>query len=359
MGVRLSPGSRSISGNCGIEVIFLNIFPHVFNALAQREGRKTTLPTLASLTGFSETQVQSAIANARRTSETYARQIEVVKVGREWRFTASADQSINYPSVDDVVKEVEMGAPHIWKRVLTALTGKPGVIVSREQLAKIASTRESEITPQQAANAMLTIMRQPIIGQQIEVHVAGRNWRYVDPNALTTAPTGSNVKSVTPSIRSSIYRFMTNNPGKVYLADQIAEDLGFTIKQVQNAMYDIANHNPDFTVVQRGHSWQYTPRVATPLEAKVATNGHTPGATVIQTEAGPTVVPPSTPTATATAVLPQTATTTLPTGAKVPNIPPAEATGARLFEEIGQTTEGALLLKEAETGTFYRATPLV
>lgn len=321
----------------------VQVFPHVFNALAQREGRKTTLPTLASLTGFTETQVQAAIATARRTHEAYARQIEVVKVGREWRFVASPEESINYPSTDDVVKAVEMGSQHIWKRVLAALNTRAGTVVSKEQLAKLASTPDSEITPQQAANAMMTILRQPIIGQQIEVVVAGRNWRYRSPS-VSAESKPKEKQSTSSSIRGSVYRFMTNNPGKVLLADDIGEALGFTVKQVQNAMYDIANHNRDFTTVQRGNSWQYDPADAVPTTQKVATNGHAP-APLSQA-----------PTQSYT---PEAATTTLPLSSKVPSIPPAGTTaGGRLFEELGQLNEGALLLKEAETGTFYRATPL-
>lgn len=336
----------------------VHVFPSVFNALTQRAGKKVTLPTLVSLTGFTETQIQSAIASARRTNATYRAQIQVTRFAREWRFVENAAEGVNYPTADKIVKDVEMGSHHIWKRVFAALAAHEGKIVSREELAKYASTDESPITPHQAANAMLTIMRQPGLITQIKVINAGRNWRYTATSAKPSVKTSDKgLKPVSSSIRNSVHRYLLGHPDEVLTSTSIGQELGFTEKQVQNAMYTIIGDNPDyFLVLQRGHSWRYVP---TGIASLTSTNGQT----------------------SPQAYTPEAAATTLPVNLEVPRIPAvstmtlplkttegeavttrvaqsAPSAGGRLFEEIGQLTDGAILVKESETSAIYRATPL-
>ena len=341
-------------------MIFLSgsaIFSRIFNALTQREGKRVTLPTLVSVTGLTENQIKNSIANARRTSAVHARQIEVVKLGREWKF--KGDKSVgDYPTPEKIASEVAMGSTHIWKTVLAALMSNVGKVTSKELLAELASTEERTITPIQAANAMLTIMRQPGMADKIETLWAGNAWRYVETAESSETPKTSKTKTKTTTsvpvvsvpIRGSVLRYFAQHPGETLFRDDIAEDLGFTVKQVQGAMWHLLNENDttknDFVIVQSSYAWQYVPN----RQAKAESNGHV------------TTMPASVPAAEYT---PSVATTTLPAASKVSNTPKAEPTSAavatatsRLFEEIGTLSNGGVLVKESESGAIYRATPL-
>lgn len=336
-----------------------HVFNAIVNALMQREGRKVTLPTLMSVTGLRAEQIQGSINNARRASETHARQIEVVEKARAWRFRA--DQSVgNYPTPNDVVKAVEVGSTHIWKTVLAALVSNAEKPTSKELLAQLASTDEREITPIQASQAMLTVMRQPNVKPHIEVLLAGSAWRYraevpgvakTSKAAKSTKTTTSEVTEVSVPIRGSVLRHFTQKPGQTLFVDDIADDLGFTKKQVQSAVWHLLKENEatksDFVVVQPSYAWRYVPN-------RAETNGRvTPELTA---------APASTHTPNAIAAYtPEAVTTTLPVSSEVPSIPKpaaAVATSGRLFEEVGQLTDGAILVKEAESSVIYRATPL-
>lgn len=355
-------------------MIFLSgsyIFTRIYNALAQREGKKVTLPTLVSVTGLTEAQIQSSIANARRTREVHARQIEVVQLGRVWKF--KGDSSVGgYVTPDEVVKAVEVGSQHIWKIVLAALVKNVGKITSKELLAQLASTPEKTITPTQASQAMLTVMRQPGVADKIEVLWAGNAWRYREAKEAkeakeqVTSPTFSETKAVSAPIRGSVLRYFAQHPGETLFRDDIAADLGFTVKQVQSAMWHLLNENngtkSDFVIIQSSYAWQYVPNRAavasTSVTSSASSNGH---------------VTPELVATPAQAYTPAAATTTLPVSSKVPTIPQAAAaaaevssdertatvaTSGRLFEEIDQLADGALLLREAESNTIYRATKL-
>lgn len=349
-------------------MIFLSfIFNRVFDALTQREGKPTTLPTLVSMTGLGDEQIRSSIANARRTNPVMAEQIKVVTPGRSWKFHASRKVG-GYVSPDAVVKEVEVGSTHIWKRVLKALIDNAGKVTSKQLLAERASTEEREITPLQAAHAMDTILRRPNIGPHVETVVAGLAWRWtgskdgVEPSdigkAQSTAP-------VSAPIRGSVLRYFAKQPGVTLFRDDIAQDLGFSVKQVQSAMWHLLNENEttkhDFTVMQSGYAWQYVPNraVASNAATNVAANAAAPEPSVESTGASTNGhVTPALSAAPIQAYTPAAITTTLPVSSKVPSIPQAGTTAPRLFEEIGQTTEGAILIKESETNVIYRATPL-
>ncbi len=342
-------------------MIFLRssfIFSRVYTALAQREGKNVTLPTLASVTGLTEGQIKNTIANARRTSAMHARQIQVVKLGRVWKLRTENDNS---ETPEQVAQEVEMGAQHIWKVVLTALMDNADKISSKDLLAERASTPERQITPQQVTNAMDTIMRRPGIGKHIEIKWARNAWKYVPP-ATTQSSAASKTKEehqpVSTPIRGSVLRYFAQHPGETLFRDDIAADLGFTVKQVQSAVWHLLNENEgvknDFEVVQSSYAWRYKPNRPVDVKVNPESNGHvTPELTTVPAQEHAVK-----------AYTPQAVTTTLPVTSKVPNIPQvarastAVATSGRLFEEIGQTTEGAVLVKESETGTIYRATPL-
>lgn len=319
-----------------------SIFNSIYNALAQREGRKTTLPTLMSMTGLTERQIRSSLTYARNTSPLHAEQIEVLESGRAWRFKSDGITDVS-ATADEVTKEVEMGSTHIWKKIFNVLTEREGAVLHKDLIAKLASTDEQEITPQQVANAMLTILRRDELRSLIEVKWAGRAWKYVGPQTAGTQEKPKPTRSVSVPIRGSVFRYLTLNPGKPLFADDVAAELGFTRKQVQQAMHHYVYENEGtrglIAVLTPSHAWQYNVTVPTPepeLAAVAATNGHVSNAVERVTEA---VVP-------ATPAQVQTQTQAVPSG-------------GRLFEEVTQLPgSDVILIKEADSGAIYRATPL-
>lgn len=335
-------------------MIFLSqIFPQVFTALTQREGKKVTLPTLVSMTGLRPEQIQLAIRHARANNEVHARQIVVEQVGRAWRFVADPDIEHN-STPDNVAKAVEMGAKHIWRLVLKVLMDNPGRILYKgtiaEAVRKAAPDEFPEFSEQQVANAMLTILRNPGARVNIETVWSGRAWRYVAPNTATATPPATDTpastdksagKAVSGSIRNSVLRYATQKPGETLFVDEIAADLGFTRKQVQNGMYNLLHDarstvRHEFEIVTSGTAWRYVPN-RTP--ALASSNGQAPQAAAIAAGSQVSAYAPATPTTTS-------------------QNPPAEPTSARLFEEVGKTSSGDILIQESETKTFYRAIEL-
>lgn len=371
-------------------MIFLNkhLFPRIFDALARREGQEVTLPTLESLTGFEASQIQGSINNARKSSPDHATRIEVVKPGRVWKFNAVPGAN-GIDTIENIVKEVDMGTPHIWKHVAKVLVDNPGEILSKEFIAEqVTAAGEIELSADRIPSAMSTIMRKPEFLPDIEVVWAGRSWRYTGAKKRAkraTVVANGGHEPVSTSIRASVLRYFNNRPGDIIFADEISQDLGFTRKQVQSAVYSITDPSSlirdDFEVIQGGQSWRYTPhrsavngQVSTPLQKAPAT-AHAlaakPSLAVPFTQPSVTAVAPAplpaspkaAPTVATTApavqaYTPDAVTTTLPVTSQVPNIPPATAPEGRLFEEIGQLADGALILREAESKAVYRATEL-
>lgn len=342
-------------------MIFLSgshIFTLIYNALAQREGRKTTLPTLVSMTGLKETQIQNSIRTWRNASALHAQQIEVITPGKAWKFKAVSGAVTSYPTPTEIAKEVEMGSTHIWKTVLNALMSNAGRVTSKELLAERASTPERTITPIQASQSMLTVMRQPEVGKHIEVLWPGNAWKYhetVPWDATTTKtpkPTEDNTvtSSHTPAsapIRGSVLRYFAQKPGQTVFLGDIEEELGFTKKQVQSAMWHLLNENTatknDFIVVTLGYAWQYIPNRKTPTTTPtpVATPSSN-GQVTPELVTAPAQV--YTPAAVATAPSPQVEA-------------PAPASG-RVFTELAELPDGGLLLREPTSGDVYRASKL-
>jgi hypothetical protein len=84
-------------------------------------------------------------------------------------------------------------------------------------------------------------------------------------------------------------------------------------------------------VVVSGNAWRYVP-----TSTAVPTSSETPPATVN----GATRLVPATATVPRTVAAPR----------------PAATTGNRVFEEIGESQDGTVIIQESETGALYRAT---
>lgn len=357
-------------------MIFLNmhLFPRVFDALARREGQETTLPTLVSLTGLTPNQIQKAIANARNNHPEHAARISVVKPGRAWKFNAIAGMNGD-DTVEEIIKEVDMGATHIWKHVLKVLQDNKSNIMSKEEIATVVTqTTDITMSPEQVATAMYTILRKPEIGRDVEVIWRSRSWRYVGKVKASSPKKAEVHESVSSSIRASVLRHFTYRPGVILFVDEIAADLGFTRRQVQSAVYSMVNEENsivknDFAIIQPGQSWRYAPNstsgnghASTPLERipaqslPVAALAARPSGATVNAQADPVSASPL-----ATVSLPappKPAPVPAPAPVATPAPAPTSPAGGRLFEEIGQSTEGDILIREAETKEIYRAVRL-
>jgi hypothetical protein len=359
-------------------VIFLahngHIFPRVFDVLAAREGQEVTLPTLETLTGFDALQIRRVIAHARKHNPDHARRIEVTQSGRAWKFTTLRDANGD-PTVEKVLEEVGMGSPHIWKHVLKALQASTG-IVSKEMLAEqINNAGDVTLTPEQVTTGMYTILSRPEIARNIEVVWAGRSWRYKGKKSKAT-PTASTQSAesregVSSSIKASVLRYFTGRPGDMVFLNDVVTDLGFTSRQVQSAVYSLAHSDGslvknDFVTVQQGQSWQYIPNRAAgngqssqPLERvpAYALNVKPDAAVHAQATSTTPVItaePAKVPVVPAPLPLKTTAGGAVIAHAAAPTTPPT----GRLFEEVGRTSNGEILIRETESKTIYRAIEL-
>lgn len=325
------------------------VFPRVLDELMRREGQEVTLPTLVTLTGFEERQIQNAIANARRSDDNHAARIEVIKLGKAWRFDSRLGSS-GEDTVDGILEDVKMGSTHIWKLVLAAIATRPGETITKDEIAQLVNEQgDHGMTPDRVVGAMITIMRKPLIGPHVEVIQVNRAWRYTPPKTRRTSP-------VSTSIRGSILRYFNNSPGATHFAVDIADDLGFTVQQVQSSMYyTLTSPNSlakdDFEVIEPGHAWRYVPN-----RNRASSNGKvTPAPAKVPVLSVPVASQPE-----VRAYTPQAVTTTLPVSSTVPNIPapqPVAATTKRTFEEVMTSKTGAIIIKDEE-GTLYRATEL-
>lgn len=359
-------------------MIFLatHTFPRVFEVLTRSEGKKVTLPTLVSKTGLSENQIKGAIGHARRYNPIMEEQIEVVQPGRAWRFTNSVTPKTLEAVQEEIVQEVEMGSLHTWKHVFKVLRDNPGVVLTRDDIVErveFPTPAGATSDADRVISAMATILGRSDLAPFIEVIQSSRSWRYKAPEKKVSG------QPVSGSLKGSVLRYFSQRPGVTLFVNDIAEDLGFARRQVQNVIYNLRKDDSpvkdDFVVVTHGEAWQYLPNRAQ-VEAQTS-NGHVTSvpekapalATPLAAKLTPVVHAPV-PEFTS-AYTPAAATTTLPVSSVVPIIPKVEPTpaptpalaatstlGGRLFEEIGQASDGSILIREAESKLVYRATEL-
>lgn len=134
------------------------------------------------------------------------------------------------------------------------------------------------------------------------------------------------------TFRTDVIRYLTDRPGQVVYRSDIAADVGIDVNQVQQCIYNLIKNRPignEIEVVVAGNAWRYVPRAVTtsPETTDQPVNG-------------------------ATRSVP--ATTTVPV-----NVAARRSTSTvvnRVFEEIGESQDGTIIIQESETGALYRAT---
>jgi hypothetical protein len=163
------------------------------------------------------------------------------------------------------------------------------------------------------------------------------------------------------NLRPRILRELTENPGKIMYADDLAEKLGITRRMVVTCMYNMRKTpilEQEIEVLVHGNAWRYKP--PTDPASLSSANGVAPDVapTVQPTDIGP----PTAPTAPAA---PVPAATPVPDTSSVRPPPPQPAArpttislgdSPRIFEEIGTKEDGRVLVS-SEDGELYWLIP--
>lgn len=118
-------------------------------------------------------------------------------------------------------------------------------------------------------------------------------------------------------VRAKLVEFWMNNPRKPVNVDKIAEAIGMTREQVQVGMNNMMSNNvlPGIRRIVAGHTWSYEPE-SVPERPAESTRTQTPASTPRRRRGAP-----------------------------------------RTFEEVGETRDGALIIK-GSNGALYRAEEL-
>lgn len=341
-----------------------HIFPRVFAALSQRPGRSTNAVTLARLTDLEAGQVARVINHARHSHPWFNESLTVVRPGREWIYTPVTTDS---RTPEDIVKENEVGTPHIWKKVLDALMNSGDDKGNYPVLHKSELADKLGLTEQQIINAMNTILRNPDANGHVDVIWRSQSWRYNPRRDAIPRPAPATKEPHSP-VRERVLKQLTSRPGDVVYLSEIMEGSGLTRTQVQNAMHHVRTRVEslarDIEVISPGNAWCYRPNrgVASPTLTPVPAHPVQPSAPVIATPVAPTPAPtPMTTslpftTPVAVQVKPQPPVVAPHTTNGVAGTP-ARANTKRLFEEIGATREGNTIVRDDE-GTLYSLTEL-
>lgn len=131
--------------------------------------------------------------------------------------------------------------------------------------------------------------------------------------------------------RTEVIRYLTDRPGQVVYRQDVATDVGVTADQVQSCVYNVIRNSPigaNIEVVIGGNAWRYVPS--------------SPNATAPPINGAPQPTPPS-------------VTVPVNVGSRR-SAPPVTPATSRVFEEIGESQDGTIIIQESETGALYRAT---
>lgn len=130
-------------------------------------------------------------------------------------------------------------------------------------------------------------------------------------------------------IKDDVLRYITRRPGEVVFAVDISKDTKWSVFQVQQSVYGMRERNSDLKrqiqVVQQGRSWRYVPD-------KVPGGDSPP----------PTQPPPG---------------FTEPNPHPKPEPESAPSARGNLFEQIGQTKKGTILV-QGESGAIFKLVEL-
>lgn len=221
------------------------------------------------------------------------------------------------------------------QQVLKYVTDRPGSIVFKNDIMA-----DLDLKSQQVTMTMLALQRSTPVGADIETVVTGNAWCYKPKSSTETGGGSASVSmaangvahyNLTRPLTTLIREHFLRNPNRIIHVDELVQLTGRTAQQVRVGYNNVRINSPHLRhlikPVVRGHSWIYEP---------------SPGASA-----------PSSPTRPATVPAAVDSTSTVTTDSDDGD----EPTDARLFEEIGRTLDGKIIIQDND-GELYHATKL-
>lgn len=229
-------------------------------------------------------------------------------------------------------------------RVARYLTDRPGSVVYRDDLVN-----DTGLTAKQVTSSIRALQQRSPLGAEVQTVVTGNAWRYVPlPTAPVTQstspspslPSSSDVAPVTyglngdgPPIRRRrsdgskpltwrLRDYLVSRPHVTVHCDELARELNVTEYQVQIGINNMRRGHldirPHIEIITQGRSWRYTPSSTLNVES---------------------------------------VTTTRDVGASPESTFDASDESPRLFEEVGTTADGDIIIRD-DDGVLYHTTKM-
>lgn len=216
-------------------------------------------------------------------------------------------------------------AAAVRQNVIKYITDRPGEVVLKDEIMKALNLEAGQVTA-----AVLAVQRGTVLADELHTVVRGNAWRYVPRSSSGEVTVAAPLKADPNLPLTSILReYLVNHPHEVVTLDQL---VAFTDRKPEQVRSGITNmryirHHDDVTphvhAVVGGRMWMYSPP-----DDRATTPDPTPPTQ--------TVVEP---------------------GARNGQVVNVEASGGRVFEEVGELRDGRLVIQDQD-GNTYAATPL-
>lgn len=220
-------------------------------------------------------------------------------------------------------------------KIVKYVTDRPGQVVYKDDIIN-----DGGFTAKQVTAAMLGIQRDGVL--EIQTIVQGNAWRYTP--SRSTVNNGQPVRpDLTRPLIGMIREYFKQRPGEIISVQALMGHTGRTEAQVKVGVNNARNGDPTFkanlTTVVAGNLWRYDPVTAATRQ--------------------PVPTPVPRPLVTLERPVPTKPAEEDDAGsADVIRTTAATDGSARLFEEIGTTDNGQVVIIRDGDGRLYRATPL-
>jgi hypothetical protein len=157
-------------------------------------------------------------------------------------------------------------------------------------------------------------------------------------------------------IRPAVLRMFTENPGEILYVDDMAQQLDIKRRAITACVYNMRRNTPlleqQIEVIIHGNAWRYMPPSDGSTTAPTAVNGASV-ATVQPTVPAPLTAPSASTTADRPLPSPPLAPPSPNTGIDGFAASPTSGPSARIFEELGTSADGRILVVDEESNTYW------
>lgn len=212
--------------------------------------------------------------------------------------------------------------------ILEYLTDRPGVVVYKNDIVEATGFEARQVTA-----VMLSLTRDTLIGNEIDVLVPGNAWRF-RPNQPAMVATSTQKADLGRPLTELIRKYFYAHPNELVQIEHLVAYTGRNEEKVKVGINNVKINRPllrhRIQTIVPGQTWRYV--LTDPAVPDVTRSGRP----------APTSSTPVVP------VAPITDVATSANGA-------TSSTG-RLFEEVG-SIDDAIIVRD-DTGTLYRAVKL-